>query len=423
MITTIDEPISGKKGHSRAVDPTAVLSILEWLSGDECHAIDEAGLIAGLGKRLRQIGLPVDRLTLHLTTLHPEILGRTLAWAPAEPIEIHEREHSTMMAYTASPLRKAMESREPMIFNADDRTWQWRNIDVFENRQLTQIMIAPLCNDDGPVSAAMFGTRRTSGFNWQEVEAIERILPALRNTCEMRALRQAELSLLDVYIGPITAQRILAGRIRQGEVETMEAALLLCHLRGFTRLSNRLPSSKVIQLLNAYFDIVTPVIAGQGGEVLKFMGDAVLAFFPASNAILASEQALTAAGRILNELSRFEQDGIRLEAGIALHYGQVSYGNIGSGRRFGLTVIGPDVNLLSRIQKTCDSLGKSILMSDIFRQKSGAEGAVSAKFQALEDFETPVELFTIPMDEPSVRRATMDPLKERRDVEANQARA
>lgn len=129
--------------HSRAVDSASVLSVLEWLAGDECHAIDEAGLIAGLGKRLRQIGLLVDRLTLHLTTLHPEILGRTLAWAPGEPVEIHEREHSAMMAYAAGPLRKAMDSREMMIVNADDRTWSWQNIDVFENRQLAQIVTAP----------------------------------------------------------------------------------------------------------------------------------------------------------------------------------------------------------------------------------------------------------------------------------------
>ena len=101
---------------------------------------------------------------------------------------------------------------------------------------------------------------------------IERLLPALRNTCEIRVMRQAELSLLDTYIGPMTARRILAGRIRQGEVETMEAALLLCDLRGFTELSNRLPEGNVLGILNEYFDVAVPAITRRGGEVLKFHG-------------------------------------------------------------------------------------------------------------------------------------------------------
>ncbi|WP_244481556.1 adenylate/guanylate cyclase domain-containing protein [Rhizobium sp. Root1203] len=382
--------------RNRNADTGSILSVLEWLSGDECHAIDEAGLIAGLGRRLRQIGLPVDRLTLHLMTLHPEILGRTLAWAPAEPIEIHDREHGMKLAFATSPLRKVMDSREPMIVDANDEKWPWKHIDVFRDRGLVQLVIAPLCNADGPVSAAGFGTRRPGGFTASEIRVLERILPALRNTCELRVMRQAELSLLDVYIGPMTTQRILAGRIRQGEIETMEAALLLCDLRGFTELSNRLPEEKVLELLNAYFDIVVPAITGQGGEVLKFMGDAVLAFFPSSDAEMASEQALAATDTILDTLSRFELEGVRVEAAVALHYGRVSYGNVGSGSRLDFTVIGSDVNLLSRIQTACGTLGKSVLMSDAFRRRAGAENVVSAKFHHLKGFEDAIELFTVP---------------------------
>lgn len=395
-LMTEDPIIRRERGaRGRSVDPSSILSILEWLSGDECHSIDEAGLVAGLGKRLRQIGLPVDRLTLHLMTLHPEILGRTLAWAPGEPIEVHDREHGMKMAYATSPLRKVMDSREPMIVDADDAMWPWQHIDVFEGRGLVQLVIAPLCNIDGPVSAGVFGTERPSGFTLSEIRTIERILPALRNTCEMRVMRQAELSLLDVYIGPMTAQRILAGRIRQGDIETMEAALLLCDLRGFTELSNRLPDGKVLELLNAYFDVVIPAITSQGGEVLKFMGDAALAFFPSSDAVMACEQALAATGEILDELSSFVLDGVRIDAAVALHHGRVSYGNIGSGRRLDFTVIGSDVNLLSRIQTACGALGKPVLMSDAFRRHTRSKSIVTTKFHHLKGFEDPIELFTI----------------------------
>lgn len=389
--------------RNRNADTGSILSVLEWLSGDECHAIDEAGLIAGLGRRLSEIGLPVDRLTLHLMTLHPEILGRTLAWAPAEPIEIHDGEHGMKLAFATSPLHKVMDSREPMIVDANDEKWPWKDIDVFRDRGLVQLVVAPLCNADGPVSAAGFGTRRPGGFTASEIRVLERILPALRNTCELRVMRQAELSLLDVYIGPMTTQRILAGRIRQGEIETMEAALLLCDLRGFTELSNRLPEEKVLELLNAYFDIVVPAITGQGGEVLKFMGDAVLAFFPSSDAVMASEQALAATDTILDNLSRFELEGIRVDAAVALHYGRVSYGNVGSGSRLDFTVIGSDVNLLSRIQTACGTLGKSVLMSDAFRRRAGAKNVVSAKFHHLKGFEDPIELFTIPVPQTQAR--------------------
>jgi adenylate cyclase len=401
MNTIVRAPISGRQGATggRDVDPASILSVVEWLSGDDCHAVDEAGLVAGLGRRLLRIGLPIDRLTLHLTTLHPEILGRTLAWAPSEPVEIHDREHEMKVTYAASALLKVMQSKEPMVLDADDRMWPWQHIDVFEGRGLVQLMIAPLCNVDGPVSAAGFGTKRPSGFTRSDIHAIERILPALRNTCEIRVLRQAELSLFDTYIGPMTAQRILAGRIRKGEIETIEAALLLFDLRGFTELSNRLSDEKVLRLLNACFDLVVPAITSQGGEVLKFMGDAVLAFFPSSDAATASKQALAATDQILDGLAKFEFDGERVDASVALHHGKVSYGNIGSGRRLDFTVIGSDVNLLSRIQTACGALGKSVLMSDAFRRRAGADNIVSARFHQLKGFEDPIELFTVPTPE------------------------
>jgi adenylate cyclase len=175
----------------------------------------------------------------------------------------------------------------------------------------------------------------------------------------------------------------------------MEAALLLCDLRGFTELSNRLPDGKVLELLNAYFDVVIPAITSQGGEVLKFMGDAALAFFPSSDAVMACEQALAATDEILDELSSFVLDGVRIDAAVALHHGRVSYGNIGSGRRLDFTVIGSDVNLLSRIQTACGALGKPVLMSDAFRRHTRSKSIVTTKFHHLKGFEDPIELFTI----------------------------
>lgn len=384
------------KAPADSRNTTAVLDLIEWLTGDECHALDEVGLVSGLGRRLRALGVPVDRLTLHLMTLHPEFIGRTIAWAPGEPVEIHDREHGTRLAIANTPLHKVFETREMLIVGPGKSPHgRWQHLDVFTGRELVQLMIAPLCNADGPVSAAIFGTKRPGGFTASEMQMLERILPALRNTSELRILRQVELSLLDTYIGPMTASRILAGRIRQGEIESMQAALLLCDLRGFTELSNRLPGETVLGLLNAYFDRVIPPITREGGEVLKFMGDAALAFFPGYDAASTCNAALSAARTILEALDGFNHEGIGAKAGIALHYGEVSYGNIGSGRRLDFTLIGGDVNLVSRIQGMCSELGEALLMSETFFEETRPEDAMPVGSHRLKGFPERVGLYGV----------------------------
>ncbi len=372
-----------------------IVAIVEWLSGNECHELDDAGLIAGLGRRLRAAGLPVDRLALHLRAFHPEILGRTLAWAPNEPVEIHDRQHGGDISKTVmdSPLGPATEVRGPLaIYRSDRGDEAWTRIDVFRGRYLAELVVVRLHNADGPTSAAMFGTARPAGFDPTHRAALERIVPALRNACELRTLRRGELNLLDTYFGATTAQRILAGRIRRGQIESLDAALMLCDLRGFTDLSNRLPTERVLELLNLYFDQVLPAIAEGGGEVLKFMGDAVMAFFRRDDAAEACRVALQAASAALDRLDRLAEPDARLRAGVALHYGKVSYGNIGSGHRLDFTVIGPDVNLVSRIQTACANTGRPVLMSRRFTDLIGPGRAATIGFHELKGFHEPVEL-------------------------------
>jgi adenylate cyclase len=390
---SVSHPAPRPIENSLAAD--LIVAIVEWLSGNECHELDDAGLIAGLGRRLRAAGLPVDRLSLHLRAFHPEILGRTLAWAPNEPVEIHDRQHGAEVSKTVmdSPLGQAMEIREPLaIYRSDRGDEAWTQIDVFQGRYLAELVVVRLHNADGPTSAAMFGTARPAGFDAADRAALERILPALRNACELRTLRQGELNLLDTYFGATTAQRILAGRIRRGQIESLDAALMLCDLRGFTDLSNRLPTERVLELLNLYFDQVLPAIAEGGGEVLKFMGDAVMAFFRRDDAAEACRVALQAALTALDRLDRLAEPDARLRAGVALHYGKVSYGNIGSGHRLDFTVIGPDVNLVSRIQTVCANTGRPVLMSPRFTGLIGPGRATAVGFHELKGFHAPMEL-------------------------------
>lgn len=370
--------------------------LLEWLSGDECHAVDDAGLVSALGKKLRALGIPLHRMTLHLTTLHPDLVGRTLAWGPGEPIEIHDRDRSDWLRFANSPIGNVMKSREPLVLmetTGDEDGWQ--RIDIFAGRSLKQLIITPLCNADGPVSVVAFATRDDAGFAPREQQLLERILPSLRTACELRVLRQAELSLLDTYVGPMTAQRILAGRVRKGDVETIEAALLLCDLRDFTELSNALEPSTLLGILNGYFEMAVPAVSANGGEILKFMGDAVLAFFPCHGARASCEAALRSARQILDALSNTSLHGVDLNAGIALHYGEVSYGNVGSGRRLDFTLIGPDVNMLSRIQGTCGDLKLPLLMSQVFSEAVETSTDFEGSYR-LKGFQDPIDLYTCP---------------------------
>ena len=388
LVATVDPPL----GRS------AIPEVIEWLVGDECHEVDEAGLIAGLGRRLRAAGLPLDRLALHLRTLHPELFGRSVAWAPNEPVEIRDREHAAQASATfqGSPLRRVMETREPVTIRLDEANASgWTVFDIFQGRSLVEIVMVPLCNADGSISAASFCTARPGGFTASEHRLLQRIVPALRNACELRTLRQIELTLLDTYIGSTTSRRILAGRVRPGQVESLEAALLLCDLRGFTELSNRLPSVSVLELLDGYFDRVIPAITSTGGEILKFIGDAALAFFHREKAAEACAAALQGALSALDNLARFTAPDAELHAGIALHHGEVSYGNIGSGRRLDFTLIGPDVNLVSRIESVCGKTGHALLMSERFAALLGSPDTISAGRHQLKGFAEPAELHTL----------------------------
>jgi adenylate cyclase len=378
---------------------TTALSIIEWLVGDECRALGDARFVEALGSRLRTVGLPLDRLTLHLRTLHPEIIGRTLAWAPGEAVEVYDREYAieSSAAFAGSPLRRVMESGEWFVVRAGNGVaGEWRQLDVFRQRGLVELVLVPLPSTDGPVSVAAFATRRPAGFSPAERAMLERIVPALRGICDLRMLRQSEANLLDTYIGPQTGRRILAGHIRRGDVETIEATLLFCDLRGFTELSNRLPAARVLELLNLYYDQVVPAVVTAGGEILKFMGDGLLAIFRRDDAPQMSCAAAFAAARAaLARLAQLTVADAEFHAGIALHHGDVSYGNIGSGRRLDFTVIGPAVNLVSRIQALCDSEGRPpLLMSAACARLLGQPDIAAVGRQRLKGFAESVELFT-----------------------------
>jgi len=372
-------------------------AIIEWLVSDQCSDLDEAALVMSLGSKLSLAGVGVDRIGLFLYMLDPEILARSILWSPGSGIESRNWEHGIDRSpgYAVTPIRIAVDQRQWVQVRLDDPRYpSGYHHEAFGRQGMTELSIWPMLCARGPIGSIVFATSRASGFTADENDTFRRILPALRAVCEIRALRQSGMNLMDTYLGPISSRRILAGHIRRGDVEQLKAALLLCDLRGFTALSNRLSESEGLERLNMYFDQVIPAIEKAGGEVLKFMGDAVLAFFGReTDSVTRCRAAFEAARNVLERLDAVVTSEVDLHAGIALHDGTVSYGNIGSGHRLDFTMIGRDVNLVSRIQGVCATTGERLLMSSHFAKVLDRDDVPLFGQFPLKGFEEPEGLF------------------------------
>ncbi|HSU99170.1 MAG TPA: adenylate/guanylate cyclase domain-containing protein, partial [Roseiarcus sp.] len=216
------------------------------------------------------------------------------------------------------------------------------------------------------------------------------------------AARATLTAALEAYLGRRSAARVLSGPLRRGVGETIEAALLFADLRGFTALSESAPPSAVISALDAWFDRIAGAVHAFGGEVLKFMGDGVLAIFPVSggsprNACDAALNAVAAARSGMAHLdeARRRQGLEPLPFGVALHLGEMLWGNIGAADRLDFTAIGPAVNLVSRLEGLCRPLGKATLISGAFAAETGMP-LVPLGTHALRGVAAPCTVFSVP---------------------------
>jgi adenylate cyclase len=374
-----------------------VFDVVRWLSSDDCHALDDAAMISGLSGRLRTLGVPINRLGLHLRTLHPQILARSIMWSPDEAVQIIDRESIAVAVPVGldNPLSRVRQTREWVIEHSADGAPLLQWFDVYQGYEVRGFAAAPLVMSHGPAGVAVFATDAPQAFTPHSIGMLSEVVPALRGVCEIRLLRLTEAALLDTYVGRETGRRVLEGHIRRGDAEALQAALFLCDLRDFTVMSNQLPPEQILDRLNLYFDQIVPAITASGGEILKYIGDAVLAFFHRdSGARDSCQAAFSAACQALSRLAAVSHMGLPLHAGVALHYGEVAYGNIGSEGRLDFTVIGRDVNLISRIQTVSSATGNPLLMSQQFAATLSKEAVRSVGFHALKGFAQPFELFT-----------------------------
>ena len=278
-------------------------------------------------------------------------MGRRFLWKPEAGVEITDAPYDFLATDTfqKSPLPAVIRTGRAIRRRLADPDCPRDFVILAELAAggVTDYLIDPLDFSDGQVHAVAWTTTRADGFADDDLAALAAIRAPLARLVEIYALRRVMATLLSTYAARGAGQRILQGRIRRGDIERIRAVLLVSDLRGFTTLSDRLPGEQVIALLNGYFDGLVPAIEGHGGEVLKFIGDGLLAIFPvAADPAAACAAALAAAEAARAALA--EGNAVRLEAGeaelrngMALHLGEVLYGNVGSAARLDFTTIGP----------------------------------------------------------------------------------
>lgn len=351
--------------------------ITNWLIDGAWSTVEPAEMIAEFCERLVAAGLPLWRFGIFIRTLHPEIFGRNFIWRQGGEVEIGSVDFDILDTpeFARSPLRVVFEQGlEVRGRTSDPDSKRFPFLEDMRAEGATDYIAVPVPFLDGSIHATSWITQHPSGFSDDDIAAIRSIIAPLARVSEIISLRRTAEMLLDTYVGNRAGSRILGGQIRRGHTETMQAVIWLSDLRGFTALSDRLPAETVVEILNQYFDCQVTAIRGHGGEVLKFMGDGLLAVFPideyVGDAAHVCARVLEAAreSRASVEALSFPVGDVveRFRFGVALHVGNILYGNIGGGNRLDFTCIGPAVNLAARLEKITGRLGRTVVASEGF---------------------------------------------------------
>ena len=389
-----------------APGPAHRSATLDWLVRETVGQPFLDNLYGELCDRLRAEGVPLARATMHLRTLHPQFQGARVLWRPgmAEP-ELRLLEHGTFddPRFTNSPVRALYEGaegfRQRLDLPLDARDAEYSIYADLRAEGFTDYVALPMQFTDGKRHATSWSTDRPGGFSTDDLVRINDVLPVLATAVEIRSNRRITKNLLNTYVGQHAGARILSGDIRRGSGMTVQAAIWNCDLRGFTRIAEQWPRDDVIQWLNEYFDVMAAPVEQHGGEILKFVGDGMLAIFPIESpeACANALRAAVEARRGMRELNarRIERGLFELGFGVALHVGDVMYGNIGTTTRLDFTVIGPAVNVTSRMQTLTKELRRQVLLSAPFAMRCGcgAEFLASLGRFPLRGVDEPIEVF------------------------------
>ncbi|MBM3646380.1 MAG: adenylate/guanylate cyclase domain-containing protein [Alphaproteobacteria bacterium] len=384
---------------NRDVEP-----VVQWLIDGARTATMPQEVLATLCDRVVACGIPLWRVAVFVRTLHPNLAGRRFEWQLGKGVTIAELPFQALDEATSvdSPVLRVCQTGLPIRCRLDiePADSSLPALELLRSEGVTDYWATPLLFSNGEVHGTSWATRQAGGFTEEETRAIGRLLAPLARVAEIHALRRTAINLLDAYVGRRSGERILSGAIRRGETETIHAAIWLSDMRGFTPLADRLPPAQLLAILNRYFDCQIPAITRHGGEILKFIGDGLLAIFPidetnvatvCANALAAAQEA-SAALALVAAGPDVGAGGLRF--GIALHVGEVEYGNMGGEKRLDFTCIGPAVNLAARLEKLTGKLDCHIVASSAFASHCPTPLQSIGEF-ALAGFARPETIYTL----------------------------
>ncbi|WP_262272528.1 adenylate/guanylate cyclase domain-containing protein [Microvirga yunnanensis] len=338
-----------------------------WLIGPGRLTGDAVAVTSGLAQRLTAMGVPLHRLRIAMRVDNPLLTAWGILWEPGMEAKIFTIPHAYLdtATYVGSPAQHVIETG----------TWLRRQLDQLDPEDhtvlhelasagFTDYLAVPVAFGNGVVQGAMFATRNASGFAERHIALIKDLAVPLSAALEAIAMRRSTASLLATFLGEGPAARVQAGAIRRGDIVETKAAILLTDMRGFTRLSLTSSPPQLLITLGRYFEAVADAVRAEGGDVLKFLGDGVLSIFRVGEN--GRWTACAAAVRAVSHAIATARASDLPPFVAALHVGSVMYGNIGSLDRLDFTVVGPAVNMVSRLEGIAKASGETIVCSGTF---------------------------------------------------------
>ena len=381
--------------------------IVEWLAHEGRLVQRPAAFMEQLLTRVLQTGIPLWRAYVGLQLVHPQLQAMGYVWRRGEKVQEIARAWGIQFtpAYIGSPLQAAREQGRLVRHHLKNLT-EHDHVLLHELKADGGVdyMALPMhIRREGPLPVVTFATDSRLGFSDEDIADLTRLVDMMGAVTEMHIERSVAETVAKTYLGPEVGQRVLNGAIRRGEGEELRAVLWFSDLRDFTGMSERLPASEVLELLNNYMQLVGDALSANGGEILKFIGDGVMGYFPAEDALflpMVTGQALAAARRLIADIEAANEaraagglDPLRF--GVGLHVGDVTFGNVGTQDRLDFTVIGPAVNRASRLEGLTKELKVPVLASAEFNEVCTVPMKSLGK-HVLRGVPDPVEVFTLP---------------------------
>lgn len=401
------------------MDLNSRLDIMNWLAGAGLSGIAETELVREFCERSRAAGLELSRGLVFIDTLHPVFEGQGFRWSDIESNESEAFEYGSTSEGEAaenwqrSPFYTMLQTgQNELLIDSNDESFKMTAKLIGDGHRHFATFIHRF-GDTGIIGEmdcvySLWAMRRDNGFDDTAMASLRDLVPLLGLAVKSAAHARIARTLGHVYLGRDAADRVLSGRISRGVADRINAVLWFSDLRGSTAIGEAIDPGEFIPFLNDYAGAAIEAIHDEGGDVLKLIGDGVLAIFKEDDMAAARRAALRAENQFrknietLNE-RRASENRPTTTAYVALHVGEVFYGNIGSEERLDFTVVGPTVNEVSRIASMCRSVEREFLVSSAFLDGLGASGKrhfVSTGRYALRGIGRAQDLYTL---DPAIR--------------------